>query len=454
MNPASVMTSANKTIGVGKAARGVRTLVLVSVVVGAVGGARSAQAQAPLPPAANAPGGLSPELMARAASPDPAARQSALLELVAIDTAQAQYLIMVMLQRDYDPRVRIAAAAALAGTRNPDYLDTLKFASQADADPGVRAAANAAYEALWPFGRRIKFATGLSVLCPGCGYFYLKRPNQAIAYLLPSGALLGTVFALAGNNPKVTINGQRRSLPDNDDPLILPIGSALQNLWCYGIFATYRDARLAQGEFGYKYPVARETLGELVVAPFHPKVLKSPWVWAGIPALLAAAYGFTRLVSPEDLGEGMRSLNDGGDVNFLGKRYSAGTGFLLGEAYWATTFVPVGIGEEALFRGVIQAGLSETSLGLWGGWAVASIIFGAVHIPNFLDGQTNFRTGALAVPYLMATGSYLGYVYIRTEFSLAASTAIHFWYDFLLSTIAFVAAPDDQPFVVNHAFTF
>src|SRR6266404_2159833 len=69
------------------------------------------------------------------------------------------------------PRVRAASARALGATRNPDYAEVLKYASQADADPGVRTAAAQAYEVLWPYGKRVKLAAGLSVLCPGCGFF-------------------------------------------------------------------------------------------------------------------------------------------------------------------------------------------------------------------------------------------------------------------------------------------
>lgn len=458
MTIASLVTSARNTKHSSTAmmhAAGLVVSITLLVLLPSLVGWSSAAAQVPLPPAPGDPPGLSQELLARAASPNPADRESALLELVAANTARAQSLILVMLQRDYDPRVRAAAARALAATRNPDYAVMLKYASQADADAGVRAAAAAAYQALWPYGKRIKLATGLSAVCPGCGYFYLQQSKRALAYIFSAATLLGTVLALYENNPTIPgpPGGRSIRLKDDDDPLMLPLTLAAQNLWFYGIFATYRDARLMHGDAGYRYPVSREGLAELAAAPFNPHVLKSPWVWGGVPALLAAAYGFTRLVTPGDL-HGMRSLSDGGGVNFLGKHYGTRTGFVLGEAYFGSMFASVGVGEEALFRGVIQAGLSETSLGLWGGWLAASIIFGGVHVTNFLNGETGFKTAALAVPYLMATGSYLGYVYIRRNFTLATGTAIHFWYDFLLSTAAFIVDPDHQEFVVQHAIMF
>ena len=150
----------------------------------------------------------------------------------------------------------------------------------------------------------------------------------------------------------------------------------------------------------------------------------------------------------------MRTLGDPGGVRFFGRQYGTGAGFALGEAYNLSLFLPVGVGEEALFRGVIQAGLSETSLDLWGGWALASVIFGGAHVFNFIGSGDGWRTAALAVPYLMASGGYLGLVYIETGFSLRAGAAVHFWYDFLLSTLDFIADPDHQPFVMRFATPF
>ena len=141
-------------------------------------------------------------------------------------------------------------------------------------------------------------------------------------------------------------------------------------------------------------------------------------------------------------------------MRFFGKQYQTSTGFVLGEAYFLSIFVPVGIGEEALFRGVVQAGLSETSLGLWGGWALGSVIFGGIHALNFIGQPSGFKTTTIAVPFITATGSYLGYVFIRQKFSLLASTAIHFWYDFGLSTLGFIFDPDNQPFNVRISLPF
>jgi membrane protease YdiL (CAAX protease family) len=395
---------------------------------------------------------LPPALLARAASPDPAVRSAAAAELAEVRTLRAENLLVVMLQRDYDPGVRAAAARALGTTHNPEHIQPLRWAADSDHGPGVREAATSAADALMPFAFSPKWAAAYSTLCPGCGYFYLHQPGRAAAYLGSGAALVLLGFHMEDDNPTAP-NGER--LQDHDDPLENSLLTVAQDLWFYGIFAAYRDARVARADLGYHYPVAKEQMTDLLAAPFNPRVLKSPWVWAGVPALLGAGLLITKLVSPTDLGSGTRSLSDGRGVNFLGYHYGTTGGFALGETYNLGQYLPVGVGEEALFRGVILAGLSETSLGLWGGWAASSAIFGGAHVFNYLDGSRDeFKRVAVAVPFLMATGGYLGLVFIKSDFSLLENTAVHFWYDFLLGTISFIADPDHQPWVVQYGRPF
>ena len=61
---------------------------------------------------------------------------------------------------------------------------------------------------------------------------------------------------------------------------------------------------------------------------------------------------------------------------------------------------------------------------------------------------------ARAVPLITAVGGYLGLVAIETGFQLETSVALHFWYDFLVSTIGFIADPDHQPFAIRIGLPF
>jgi membrane protease YdiL (CAAX protease family) len=77
-----------------------------------------------------------------------------------------------------------------------------------------------------------------------------------------------------------------------------------------------------------------------------------------------------------------------------------------------------GIGEELLFRGVIQAALSHW-LGLWLGVVLASVLFGLLHL----------ITPAYAVMVTLM-GAYLGCVWLATGNLLTVIVA-HAVYDFL-----------------------
>jgi membrane protease YdiL (CAAX protease family) len=151
--------------------------------------------------------------------------------------------------------------------------------------------------------------------------------------------------------------------------------------------------------------------------------------------------------------DGRPSLFSGQPVNFLGHAYRPAPGFVLGETYFAALFLPVGVGEEALFRGVLQPGLTE-SLGPWGGWALASVIFGGVHVLNFVDKPGGLEDAAVAVPFITAVGAYFGYVSMKSGYTLSRNVALHAWYDFLISTVDFLVDPQHQPFVARFGGAF
>lgn len=78
-----------------------------------------------------------------------------------------------------------------------------------------------------------------------------------------------------------------------------------------------------------------------------------------------------------------------------------------------------GVGEELLFRGVIQGGLDGV-IGSTGALVIASLIFGAMH--------------AVSRPYfIIATlmGLYLGWLYLATG-NLLIPIVVHFVYDWIV----------------------
>ncbi|MBA3455623.1 MAG: CPBP family intramembrane metalloprotease [Deltaproteobacteria bacterium] len=391
-----------------------------------------------LPPPAHPP---APDRFERAANADPNARKSAADELVGDPSPQAAQMLVVLHQRDIDPAVRAHAAAAIAERRDPDLEETLETSAASDPDPNVRAASAAAQQKLFPWRKRPGTAAGLALLCPGCGHFYLRQNSTAVAYIVAQVALFGSAAVLL-QDQTFDINGNATSARV---PVALVLAATGQNLLFYGIFDAYRDARVGRDDLGYKFKISRESLGDLASASFRPSVLKSPWVWAGVPLLLAAGLGASYLAAPDEF-TGSRSIFEVDKVNVFGKQLNRGTGFAAGFAYFASLFTSVGVGEEALFRGVIQTEMEER-FGTYGGLAIASVIFGSVHVFNFINDP---QSAAIAVPVISILGSAMGLAYIHTDHKLATSVAMHFWYNTLLSAVAFAADPEHQPFVVNY----
>ncbi len=80
-----------------------------------------------------------------------------------------------------------------------------------------------------------------------------------------------------------------------------------------------------------------------------------------------------------------------------------------------------GLGEEALFRGLVQHGLASLCTAAWGGilaWVVASLLFGVAHC-------VTWTYAGLAV----IVGGYLGWLYWWTD-SLLAPIITHATYDY------------------------
>ncbi len=94
----------------------------------------------------------------------------------------------------------------------------------------------------------------------------------------------------------------------------------------------------------------------------------------------------------------------------------------LNVAEFAMISLLAGLGEEMLFRGVIQIALAEWiggTAGLWLGLAAASVLFGIAHA----------ITPGYAV-YATIIGAYLGWIWLSTE-NLLVPVAAHAVYDFL-----------------------
>lgn len=104
-------------------------------------------------------------------------------------------------------------------------------------------------------------------------------------------------------------------------------------------------------------------------------------------------------------------------------------------ALGALSVLIVAPAEELLFRGIVQGRLRET-FGPAGAILGASLLFGSLHLPNYLGPATQMVAGALLIT---VTGAVLGYLYERTG-NLTVPVVAHAAYNVVLSAVGYLSA--------------
>ena len=196
--------------------------------------------------------------------------------------------------------------------------------------------------------------------------------------------------------------------------------------------------------------VPQETLGELWRAPFDPRVLARPAVWGGVAGALAASLLLSRLVDgPLD------TRNFGTEPVLFGTQLHDAVGYPIAGGIGAALFAHVAVAEEMAFRGVLQSGWARTA-GETRGWAYASLTFGLLHAGNlpFIDARDRLKYLYAGVPFITALGGYLGFTYRDSGYELSTPVAIHFWYDFLVEAVDFLADPKNSPLSMRLGLAF
>lgn len=211
---------------------------------------------------------------------------------------------------------------------------------------------------------------------------------------------------------------------------------AFQDAWVIGVADVWIDRDLARGELY----APTDSLGDLLAAPFNIEVMQQAKVLAGLAVALAVGIGAS-LALAGDIPE----IDPGQDTNVLGRDLKPHIGYPAGSLAFAGLFSHVAPAEELLFRGVVQSELARRH-GETLGWIEGSLIFGAIHAPNAWTLPPEDRRNYLlyGLPVITAIGGYLGYLYKDSGYSLAPPTAVHFWYDFLLSATFFIIDPQDS----------
>ena len=277
---------------------------------------------------------------------------------------------------------------------------------------------------------------GFGFLFPGAGQLCLRQTDRGAVLASLAAAEIGTAVAVGVANDTADHPG-----------VALPL-AGVQDLWVYGVVDTFITRQLA----GAEVYTLRDSTTDLVAAPFNLQVMKRPAVWIGLAATLALGLGVSIAIADEEDFDPDRA---GDDPDLFGETVDAPYGYPLGFAAGAALFTHVAVTEELLFRGYIQSTMSRVR-GERFGWIASSLLFGAAHIPNafLLPEEDRAEYLIYGLPVITAAGFYMGWLYRDSDYSLAPSTAVHFWYDLLLTSTLFVLDPENSLFSTRIGFSF
>ena len=277
-------------------------------------------------------------------------------------------------------------------------------------------------------------AAMLSALFPGGGHFYLGEKEKGLAYLGSEMSLaLGAIF----------LENELAKKPNDElNPLFLLALKGHE----LGVYTAYRSARLMTQNRGYETPVDESPLSDFLLAPFRLDHLLHPYVYLGALAGAALTLGEVFLENPK------RRYGDIRSVRAAGIRSGREGGLLLYEADLALVSLSAAVGEEGIWRGLLQTE-AERSFGSTRGWLFTSFLFGLAHLfnPNveLTSGKTLYQVSVASLG-----GLYLGWIYQKEHYQLSRSIATHFWFNIFAGTTAFLLDPKENPLGVRVEFRF
>lgn len=266
-------------------------------------------------------------------------------------------------------------------------------------------------------------------LIPGGGHFYLDEPEVGAAYA-------GTMLSLIGAG--VWLDQRNRELERDDEVNAFWLLAIKE--WELSLFTTYRSAIRSEGYDLKSIGVDDSSVGDLFLAPFRKKHYSDPMViLAGLIGIAAAAY---------DSRYSENNFHDVGTIGILGLDANQEWGLGLYGIDAFSLSLGAGVGEEAIWRGLIQNEAELTFGKRWGLWFTATL-FGFAHIIK-PDGEVR---GQRVLPGTIA-GLYLGHLYQKSEHRLGSPIAAHFWYNFATMMTSFILDPENNPLGVQVSFRF
>ena len=270
-------------------------------------------------------------------------------------------------------------------------------------------------------------------------------PSQLLAHLPlyglnPLKALLYTGVELA--LPATGI-GLMFAVGQND---LLRQGAALffgayQNLSQFSVYEVYKEFRLrVPPEEPYARGFEPASFGQVLAGEFSIRNFSRPIVW--IPTLVGPAVlaGY-RLLAEKDASSAVWSTGSG----YIGESRVdpwVGSLYILGRSIVAMSLV--GIGEEALFRGVIYEEIKTRTTSRTAR-IVDMLLFPLVHVP--VDIYAGYSPRTIVFQYVWRSGMTLVFDEAYDQGGLPLSAAVHMWSDVLLLLVQWLAyggVPDSE----------
>ena len=181
-------------------------------------------------------------------------------------------------------------------------------------------------------------------------------------------------------------------------------------------------------------------LSELLLAPFNPKVIKSPLVI--IFAVLGVIDGHVSYPKSNKL------YSDISTIIAANNQMSRDTGTYYYEGMALSISCGAAISEEMAFRGLMLP-IMDYTYGKRVGLITTSMTFGLLHLLN-----PDIDKPLYLVSQATLAGFVFGHHVQHNDYKLSQVIAAHFWYNFVSMTTTWITNPKENPLGIGVRFKF
>lgn len=225
---------------------------------------------------------------------------------------------------------------------------------------------------------------------------------------------------------------------DSRTPFPMP-AIAVRNLWTIsGLDMLFRGQLADQRMY-----TPADTLGELFYAPFNYKVMTHWTVLTSLALSIGSALLESYLRVPTGHIDRPR---------IVGVETTAAVGFTAATGIYGAFTEQVAVGEEMLYRGLLQSSFAR-ECGQGCGYGIGAAAFAAAHIPNAFLADDPADYFQLSFPIVAVMGAYWGGMYYANDYSLAPNVAAHFWHNMIGLLAHYLRHPDSPAWLTPVVFS-